>query len=118
MRVGAVRFLPRGVRKKDYARLDYFDVWMPLLAPSRKLLASMKGKDWEDSAVLKRFFRCYRRELLADTERKQTLLLLAELGKSANLCVGCYCPDENRCHRSELSRLLYAAAEGRLDRTT
>jgi hypothetical protein len=26
-----VRFLARGVPKRDYARLDYFDVWLPIL---------------------------------------------------------------------------------------
>ena len=38
LRIGTVRFLPRGVRKKDYARLDYFDVWLPSVAPSRELV--------------------------------------------------------------------------------
>lgn len=26
LRIGTVRYLPRGVKKKDYAKLDYFDV--------------------------------------------------------------------------------------------
>src|SRR5437762_2524246 len=34
LRIGTVRFLSRGVQKKDYARLDYFDVWLPSIAPS------------------------------------------------------------------------------------
>ena len=38
LRIGTVRFLPRGVQKKDYARLDYFDVWLPVVAPSRELI--------------------------------------------------------------------------------
>lgn len=38
LRIGTTRYLPRGVAKKDYARLDYFDAWLPLLAPGRELL--------------------------------------------------------------------------------
>ena len=79
LRLGTVRFLPQGVLKKDYARLDYFDVWMPLLAPSRKLLTWVHAQDLDDAPTRKAFFGKYRRELLGDTERKQTLLLLAEL---------------------------------------
>lgn len=116
LRVGAVRILPRGVYKKDYARLDYFDVRMPLLAPSRKLLAWVHTQDLDKAATCRTFFAKYRRELLGNTERKQTILLLAALGKTTDLCVGCYCSDERKCHRSELSRLLTAAAEGRLER--
>jgi len=29
LRVGTVRRPPRGVRKEDFARRDYFDVWLP-----------------------------------------------------------------------------------------
>jgi len=32
-----VRRPARGVRKEDYSKLDYYDVWMPELAPSSKL---------------------------------------------------------------------------------
>ena len=37
VRLGTVRRPPRGVKKQDFARLDYFDVWMPDLAPSAPL---------------------------------------------------------------------------------
>lgn len=30
LRIGTTRSLPRGVAKKDYARLDYFDAWLPV----------------------------------------------------------------------------------------
>jgi len=39
LRIGTVRRPPRGVRKEDYARLDYFDVWLPELAPSAALVS-------------------------------------------------------------------------------
>jgi uncharacterized protein YeaO (DUF488 family) len=38
-RIGTVRRPPRGVRKEDYARGDYFDVWLPELAPSAPLVS-------------------------------------------------------------------------------
>jgi hypothetical protein len=39
LRIGTVRWPPRGVRKADYARRDYFDVWLPELAPSGRLVS-------------------------------------------------------------------------------
>ena len=39
LRIGAARRPPRGVKKKDYARLDYYDVWLPELAPSQKVVS-------------------------------------------------------------------------------
>lgn len=35
LRVGTVRRPPRGVRKSQYARHDWFDVWLPNLGPER-----------------------------------------------------------------------------------
>ncbi len=39
LRIGTVRRPPRGVRKADYAARDYFDVWLPELAPSAPLVS-------------------------------------------------------------------------------
>lgn len=36
---GTVRRPPRGVWKEDYARRDYFDLWLPDLAPSAALVS-------------------------------------------------------------------------------
>lgn len=113
LRVGTVRFLPRGVFKTDYAKLDYFDVWLPILAPSRKLLRWAKRREWE-AETRRKFFAAYRKELLSDTDSKQTVILLAELSKATNLSVGCYCEDESRCHRSVLMKVLRQAIRGRL----
>jgi uncharacterized protein YeaO (DUF488 family) len=112
LRIGTVRFLPRGVKKQDYARLNYFDVWLPLLAPNKQLVAWARSRGIEKG--IKPFFARYRNEVLKDTDAKQTLIMLAMLGKEMNLSVGCYCPDESRCHRSELLRLLKQAAAGKL----
>ena len=104
MRIGTARRPPRGVRKSDYARLDYYDVWLPELAPSQKLVTWALSQPWTDSRW-QRFARTYRREM-SEPSAQRLLELLAALSKSANLSVGCYCEDENRCHRAVLKELL------------
>ena len=108
LRLGTVRFLPRGVRKQDYATLDYFDVWLPSIAPSRELLHWLKSADVTDNrwAV---FLKRYEREMSA-TDSTQTIQLLAQIAKRTAISIGCYCQDENRCHRSTLRKLIERAA--------
>lgn len=112
VRIGVVRYLPRGVVKTDYAKRDYFDVWMPLLAPSRKLLGDMKkrqkgGEAWED--LWPEFRAHYQREMLGDTEKRQTLLLVGVLAEKTPVAIGCYCVNEKLCHRSILKELIEKA---------
>ena len=38
VRIGTVRHPPRGVPKSAYAARDFYDVWLPNLAPSARLL--------------------------------------------------------------------------------
>jgi len=38
LRLGTVRRPPRGVRKDELGLRDYFDLWLPELAPSDRLL--------------------------------------------------------------------------------
>jgi len=109
VRIGTVRFLPRGVPKKDYAKRDYFDVWFPTLAPSRVLIHSYKGKE-SDSHARKTFFSRYRRELRSNADSRQALQLLAALARHTPLCIGCYCEDESQCHRSVLLKELTRVA--------
>jgi uncharacterized protein YeaO (DUF488 family) len=97
LRLGAVRRPPRGVPKADYARRDYYDVWLPELAPSAKLIS--RAKDWP------RFVKAYRSEMKAPAAQR-LLELLARLSHDANFSVGCYCEHEDRCHRSILGKLL------------
>ena len=104
MRIGTVRFLPRGIYKTDYARLNYFDVWLPSLAPSRELLAKFKGGNLTSD----RLFARYRVEM-RETEPFQTIKLLSELAKRTPISIGCYCEDESRCHRSVLVQLIRQA---------
>jgi uncharacterized protein YeaO (DUF488 family) len=104
LRLGAVRYLPRGVPKADYASRDFFDVWLPILAPSRELLAELRAGTLSTAA----FFRRYRREMAA-TDTRQVISLIATLARTTPLSVGCYCEDEATCHRSVLRELIWAA---------
>jgi uncharacterized protein YeaO (DUF488 family) len=103
VRIGTVRRPPRGVPKSEYASLDYYDVWLPNLAPSRELMKLGKtvGSD-EDWGV---FAKKYRAEM-AVPEKSRLLDLLAVLSHGAHFSVGCYCAEESRCHRSLLRELL------------
>ena len=102
-RIGAVRRPPRGVPKSEHAFQDWYDVWLPNLAPSAELMklgrAVQSEKEW---AV---FVRKYRSEM-ADPDKSRLLDLLAALSHGANFSVGCYCENEARCHRSVLRELL------------
>ena len=108
LRLGAVRFLPRGVKKGDYVRFSMFDVWTPVLAPSRKLLGWARGRDWS-ADTRKRFFARYAREMNSQIDSRQMIQLIAKLGRRTALSVGCYCADERLCHRSVLLRLIRRA---------
>jgi uncharacterized protein YeaO (DUF488 family) len=102
-RLGTVRRPPRGVRKQDFSRLDWYDVWYPVLAPS---LATMKlGLGAKSERQWKAFARKYRAEMSVPAA-SQSLDVLAALSRHANFSVGCYCEDEHRCHRSLLRELL------------
>ena len=103
LRIGTVRRPPRGVRKSDYAKQDWYDLWYPNLAPSAETVAlGLHAVSARERAA---FFRRYRAEMSAP-EISRTLDLLAALSHSANFSMGCYCEDEAGCHRSELRRLL------------
>jgi len=102
-RLGTVRRSPRGVRKQDFARLDWYDVWFPVLAPS---VSTMKlGLGARTDAQWKAFARKYRAEMAAPAA-SQSLDVLSTLSHHANFSVGCYCENEARCHRSLLRELL------------
>jgi uncharacterized protein YeaO (DUF488 family) len=51
------------------------------------------------------FARKYRAEM-KNPEKSRILDLLAALSHHANISVGCYCENEQRCHRSILRELL------------
>ena len=103
LRLGTVRRPPRGVRKTEYAKRNFYDAWLPELAPSQKLF-SWFIKDPSD-ARWPRFERQYRREMQAPAAQ-HVLEVLARLSESTSFSVGCYCENEARCHRSILRQLL------------
>ena len=103
LRIGTVRRPPRGVPKTKFAELDYYDVWLPNLSPSAELVSlalhSTDERSW------KTFERRYRAEM-KKPDAARVLDTLAALSHQTNFAVGCYCEDENRCHRSVLHKLL------------
>lgn len=104
-RLGTVRRPPRGVPKTQYARLDWYDTWLPNLAPSAELMQWAKAGAIGSDKGFATFARRYRAEMAApDTAR--VLDTLALLSRGANFSVGCYCENEQRCHRSVLRKLL------------
>jgi uncharacterized protein YeaO (DUF488 family) len=103
LRVGTVRRPPRGVPKSDYARQDFYDVWLPNLSPSPELMKA--GKSAQDDRSWALFRRKFRSEM-SRPEASRVLDLLAALSHQTQLSVGCYCQDESRCHRSILRELL------------
>ena len=104
VRLGTVRRPPRGVRKGDYAQRDYFDVWVPELAPSAPLVSWALSTPFTP-ARWATYARKYRREM-AQPAVQRLLALLAALSLQTNFSVGCYCEDESHCHRSLLKQLL------------
>ena len=103
LRVGTVRRPPRGVPKAEFAARDFYDVWLPDLAPSEPLvklaLAARTEQSWQS------FVRRYRAEMKAPAASR-LLDLLTALSHTSAFSVGCYCEDEARCHRSVLRSLL------------
>lgn len=109
LRLGCARFPMRGVRKQDYAKRNIMDVWLPVVAPSKELVAWATKSDLADPKVWRTFVRRYRSEM-SDTNARQTILALAKLAERTPIAIGCYCHTE-RCHRFELERLVRAAAD-------
>src|SRR6185436_934187 len=95
VRLGTVRRLPRGVPKTQYASRDYFDVWLPELAPSARLLAWAQARPLT-AARWAQFARRYRREMRTPSAAR-LVALLAALSADSKVSVGCYCEDESRC---------------------
>ena len=104
IRLGTVRRPPRGVPKRDFARRDFYDVWLPELAPTAATVSWALADPWTPERW-RRYERIYLKEMSTPAAR-HLIELLATLSKSTNLAVGCYCEDASHCHRSLLARLL------------
>ena len=106
-RLGTVRRPPRGVKKQDYAARDFYDVWLPELAPSPKLFAWIRSRPLTDAN-----WRTFSRRYVAEMKRPEAghvIALLAALSRTSSFSIGCYCENESRCHRSLLRALLVKA---------
>jgi uncharacterized protein YeaO (DUF488 family) len=104
LRLGTVRRPPRGVPRGEFARRDYYDVWLPELSPSAPVVAWALSTPWTPQR-----WRTYVRRYV--TEMKQPaaqhlLATLAALSRQTNFSVGCYCEDATHCHRRLLAELL------------
>jgi len=103
LRLGTVRRPPRGVPKEEFAARDFYDVWLPNLAPSVELMAqahaAVDEKDWA----------AFHRKFVTEMKQPQAshvLDTLAALSHQTAFAVGCYCENEQHCHRSMLRQLL------------
>jgi uncharacterized protein YeaO (DUF488 family) len=103
LRIGTVRRPPRGVPKTAFASRNYYDIWLPALAPSEELRKfgqkAKTEKDWRT------YVKRYRAEM-NQADSRRLLDLLAALSRQTSFSVGCYCSDELHCHRSVLRELL------------
>jgi len=101
VRIGTVRRPPRGVPREEFAKQNWYDVWLPTLAPSAELMSDIHAErvSWNT------FTRRYRAEM-SKPDAARTLDLLAALSHSSNFSVGCYCENVAHCHRSLLIQLL------------
>lgn len=104
LRIGTVRRPPRGVKKADYAARDFYDLWLPELAPSSTLISWALSQPWT-ARRWATFERRYRSEM-RHPGVKRLITMLAALSTQIDFSIGCYCEAESRCHRILLKRLL------------
>lgn len=112
-RILATRFRGRGLAS------DRYDVWMPSLGPSEKLLRQvLSGKlSWP------KFLKEYRAELFMDGKvdarnttirnhgQKFVLRLIGRLSETQNVTLMCHCAeDAARCHRYELRKAILSVS--------
>jgi uncharacterized protein YeaO (DUF488 family) len=109
LRILATRFRGRGMPASRY------DVWMPSLGPSERLLKSVLAGRITWAA----FTREFKKELFLDGPidarspgiknhgQKFTLRLLKQLARGGNVTLMCHCPeDAQQCHRHLLKALI------------
>lgn len=108
VRLGTVRRPPRGVPRSEFARRDFYDLWLPALSPSRELVARAQASRDEESWRM--FERRFRREM-QQPDAARLLDLLAAFSHQTNFSISCYCEDETRCHRSISGNCWRSAAQ-------
>src|SRR5262245_59837810 len=85
-RLGTVRWPPRAFRTTWPAAENYFDVWLPPLAPRAPLIASF-FRDKENPIAWKRFASRYKSEM-ARPDTSRLLDTLAALSHTTDFSVG------------------------------
>jgi uncharacterized protein YeaO (DUF488 family) len=101
LRLGTVRRPPVASRPVRITRFLY--VWLPNLAPTETLVKS--GQNADNDRALSRFERAFLAEM-KKPDASKLLDFIAALSHRTNLSIGCYCANEDRCHRSVLRQLL------------
>ena len=109
LRILAARFRGRGLPANRY------DVWMPSLGPSERLLREVQSGKISHAEFAGR----YRAEMLSSSDidqdnlsiknhgQKFTLRLLKKLAEKGIVTLMCHCAeDEKRCHRHILKTLI------------
>ena len=109
LRILAARFRGRGMKT------DRYDVWMPSLGPSEKLLKDMLN----DRVSWAEFKKKYKDEVLSSDAidkknktilnhgQKFTLRLIRELSNKQNVTLMCHCnTNEEECHLRVLERVI------------
>lgn len=104
LRIGTVRRPPRGVPKAEYADRNFYDQWLPQIAPSADAIDRLR-QSANPAAAWRRFEKRYTAEMNRPDNRR-LLELLAAQSHHVNFSVGCYCENEDRCHRSVLRQIL------------
>jgi uncharacterized protein YeaO (DUF488 family) len=105
-RLGAVRRPPRGVPRSEFAKGDWYDAWLPMLAPAPELVTqALHAQKDHDERAWARFEKRFRAEMKAP-DASRLLDTLAVLSQGAAFSLGCYCPEERWCHRGVLRALL------------
>src|SRR5690349_157021 len=90
-RLGTVRRPPRGVKKSDFAKKDWYDVWVPDLAPSEPLRSWALHDEWTEERW-KRYTKEYLREM-KQPHAARLIAMLAAMSRDSNFSLGCYCED-------------------------
>ncbi len=94
-RILITRYWPRGVPKSAV------DEYTTKVSPSRELLRQFKheGLTWEE--YVPRYL-----DEMSSEEARSAISRLAELARSGTITLMCICPDEGRCHRTLLRKLI------------
>src|SRR3954464_9624517 len=91
LRLGTVRRPPRGVPKSEFGKRDFYDTWLPNLAPSAELMAQgQAAQDEKDWAAFRRKFHAEMKQ----PDAVHLLDLLAMMSHQTSFSLGCYCENE------------------------